>query len=223
MSRTAFRLITLMSVVGMAVAAAADTITEAGDAGDMPATAQTGGAGAITLITGTLGGFDDADMYAIYIFDVNAFSANTDHAGTAVFDTQLFLFTSTGLGVFANDDIANGGNAYNPRSTLTTNGTYKPAAPGLYYLAISGWDRDPHSAGGPIFTDDTNYTGVVGPTGAGGASPISGWDGNGNLNGGVGAYAIMLTGAQAVPEPGTALLMFATAAAFRLLLRARRF
>ncbi|TWT41730.1 hypothetical protein RAS1_28510 [Phycisphaerae bacterium RAS1] len=213
MSRNKCSNAALAALFGFACTASADTVTEVGDTGDLPGSAQvTTGVGALTLITGALSGFDDADMYAITIVDINAFSATTDDAGTAVFDTQLFLFDSSGLGVSANDDISH--SPYTPHSALNSAGTYKPAAPGVYFLAVSGWDRDPNSGGAAMFNDDTVYTGVVGPVGAGGASPISGWDGNGDMNGGVGAYSIVLAGAEfaSVPEPGT-LALFASAAA----------
>ena len=41
-----------------------------------------------------------------------------------------------------------------------------PSAPGVYYLAISTFNSDPLSAGGPIFPNNP-FTAVHGPTGPG--------------------------------------------------------
>lgn len=184
--------------------AAADAIFESVDAGDMPPAAFFGsGNGSLSRIDGTLTTGTDVDMFAIYITDPAGFSARTNGGGSGgVYDTQLFLFDADGYGVSANDDIANGNGPYNPRSRISAGSAFAPAAPGLYYLAISGWDRDPHSSAGAIFTDDATYAAVVGPTNVGGGLPISGWDSNGDLNGGIGAYTIHLTGATfATPIP----------------------
>lgn len=191
---------------------AGGTYYETGDAGDMPLfAAAVVGAGPLDLVRGSIDGSADADMFAIYISDPAGFSATTDDAATVAFDTQLFLFDIAGVGLAANDDILNSSSGYNPRSRLSAGSPLLPTVPGVYYLAISGWDRDPHSVAGAIFTDDTFYTGTVGPGGVGGAQPISGWDGDGAMNGALGAYAIRLTGATfvtaLVPEPGTLALL----------------
>jgi len=202
------RLLILATVAGLPILAApraaADVIFETIDAGDMPHSAFFGtGNGVLTAINGALADGVDVDMYAIYVTDPAGFSATTSGGGAGrVYDTQLFLFDAGGYGVSANDDITNGAGGYNPRSRLAAGSAYAPAATGLYYIAISGWDRDPHSAAGPIFTDDVTYVGTVGPTNVGGALPVSGWDSNGNLNGGIGNYTIQLTGASfATPIP----------------------
>ncbi len=87
--------------------------------------------------------------------------------GGSFVDSQLFLFNSAGVGVRANDD------AIGLRSRLPVGSVAGPA--GLYYLAISDYDNDPVSATGAIFPD-TPFTTVHGPTGPGGASPITAWD-----------------------------------------------
>jgi hypothetical protein len=138
-------------------------------------------------------------MYCINLTGSGTFSATT--VGLAGFDTQLFLFDSPGLGVYANDDDV----AF--QSTLPAGHALTPTTAGLCYLAISGFDLDPVSAGGQIFPN--TFTGVHGPTGLGGGSAISGWTGTGVF----GDYIIALTGAEfvpvAVPEPAT-LLLFGT-------------
>lgn len=199
--RNAATLAAILVLTG-AHAACAGLIAEVGDAGDLPSNAQTTvGSGLLDEIEGALNGFDDADMYAVFVADPLAFSATTDGHSGGVWDTQLFLFDAQGLGVSANDDIANGNGPYNPRSRLAAGAAFRPEQAGLYYLAVSGWDRDPHSSAGPIFVDDATFVGTVGPSNVGGGLPISGWDGDGNRNGGLGGYRIRLTGAQFVESP----------------------
>lgn len=174
--------------------ARADSITEGGDAGYLPATAQWDyGTGALSLVTGSIDSASDADMFAIYISDPAAFSAST--TGSTVFDTQLFLFDASGIGIAANDDILNGGGQYNPWSALPV-GSIPNLTAGLYYIAISSWDYDPVNESGNIFTDDDTYNAVVFNMGPGGGSPVETWEGTGALNGALGAYQINLTGAE---------------------------
>lgn len=186
-------------------------ISEVGNAGDLPSTAQfTYGSGVLDKITGRLSNKNDADMFAIYISDPMAFSATTDNAATKVYDTQMFLFDADGKGVMAIDDISH--SPYNPKSRFVAGHALGPVVSGIYFLAISGWDRDPHSPGGAIFVDDATPVGVVGPTGPGGSQAVTGWDGDGASNGRLGAYEINLTGASfvpssPVPEPASAGLL----------------
>lgn len=140
-------------------------------------------------------------MFQIFIDDPAGFSATTVGTPGTLVDTQLFLFNSTGFGVYANDDDPGGGTF---GSTLPAGDPHSPTTPGLYYLAISSFDLDPVSVGGLIFPNSPP-TGVFGPTGPGGGDPISGWVGFGFGNG---TYTISLTGARfasfaSVPEPGT--------------------
>ena len=181
----------------------AATWSEVGDAGSLPGTAQGTGAGPgpLTSISGTVAASGDADMYQIFISSPGTFSATTVGTPGTLNDTQLFLFDAGGLGIYANDDTS-------PtfRSTLPAGNANSPTTPGLYYLVISGFDVDPTSSGGEIFDD--SFTGVHGPTGPGGGSPISGYSGGS----GTGTYTINLTGADpsdvaAVPEPTTLALL----------------
>ncbi len=178
-------------------AAAATPWLEIGDAGSLPGTAQiTIGGGPLTIISGNIFSSSDEDMYLINISNPAAFSATTVGTGGTAFDTQLFLFDSTGLGVYTNDD------AVGLRSTLPAAHALGPALPGQYYLAISTFDNDPVSGAGLIFPN--TFPGVFGPTGPGGAAPITGWAGAGST----GTYNIHLTGANfGVPVPGTVLLV----------------
>jgi hypothetical protein len=168
---------------------------EATDAGDSLKTAQVPvGAGAHTSITGNLrdaSGLpdgNDADIYQVCLTGGGTFSATTN-PNTSVPDPQLSLFNSNGFGVYGNDDKV-GSN----QSTLPAGDALTPSAPGVYYLAISAFDNDAVSTGGEIFDDGLSDPGPSGPTGPGGGSPISGWDGNGNAIT-VSRYVIVLTGA----------------------------
>jgi len=173
--------------------------TEVGDAGELPGTAQVvSGGGPLTGINGTIYIYEDADMYQIYISDAPGFSAEVTVTN---FDTQLFLFDASGMGVYANDD---NGTILEP-SLLPAGHPLGPASVGIYYLAISAWDYDPSSSGGLIFpNDDLYWTEVVGPTGPGGGSPISFWSGGDEDS--TGDYYIALTGARYIPAPGAILL-----------------
>lgn len=169
---------------------------EVGDAGNLPVAAQvTTGVGSLDSITGGLFSSTDADMFAIYITGGGTFSAFANSGSLG--DPQLFLFDSSGMGVYANDDSV----GLNP--LLPAGNPLTPVTPGVYYLAISGFNQDPVSAGGLIFPSSP-FGGLFGPTGPGGGSAISGWTGTS----GTGTYVITLNGATAVPvpEPSTLLL-----------------
>jgi hypothetical protein len=158
------------------------TVTESGDAGSLPASAQTS-TGVPTLITGALQSPGDEDVYRICLSGGGSFSAST--VGSALFDPQLFLFDASGRGVYANDDFVG------LQSTLPAGHPLTPTAAGTYYLAITSFNNDPLSSGGPIFGFDFP---IQAPDGPGGGSPVSGWTDQGFDTG---AYRITLTGTQA--------------------------
>lgn len=174
------------------------------DAGPTTGTAQeTQGVGPLGGIDGELNGPGDLeDVYEITIpAGTTLFRAHTDVAGIAgflsTFDTQLFLFDVNGFGVLANNDQTGTGKL---GSEIVLTG---PPS-GTYYLAISGFGRDPVSAGGLIFQ-------IVGdeispPDGPGGALPLLDWAGDGEQ---FGTYFITLEGAEFadVPAPGAALML----------------
>jgi hypothetical protein len=176
----------IVAAAGLALAASscalAQSWAEVGDAGELPASAQlANGTGQLFSISGTIGGPSDTDMYLMEVCDFGAFSATT--VGGATFDTQLFLFNISGLGLASNDD-----SQATTQSTITSQ--FVPSN-GACYLAISAYDRDPVSAGGLIF-DPPAFTTEVNANGPGGGSPISGWL---NATTTIGAYTITLTGA----------------------------
>jgi hypothetical protein len=197
------------SVLALASAGVASAVNyaESGDAGQFPGTAQsTGSALSLTSITGSISG--DGDMFRIFIFDPLIFVAATgdlansnNPIGGLVQDPQLHLFDANGFGVMANDDDG----SVLQESRLVGNGSLSA---GYYYLLITGYDLDPVSAGGLIFPSggsETNNT-IQGPTGPGGAQPITGL--TGLSSGNEGPYQISLIGAsgdqsEVVPEPAT--------------------
>jgi len=152
---------------------------EVGDAGQTLATAQAvpGGTSVITgsLTTGT------ADLFS-FNWGGGAFYVNS--VGTS-WDSQLFLFNSTGAGVQGNDDgISFAGPAYLQLGAL---------AAGTYYLGISVFNLDPYSASGIIF-QSSPFAGLYGPNNS---DPLSSWAGS---SGSGGAYTINF---QRVTSDGT--------------------
>jgi hypothetical protein len=172
------------------------------DAGSLPDDAQVpAGSGTITSIQGRLSGTlndgpgDFEDMYLIRIDDPQGFQASTlnEFGGAADFNTQLYLFNYDGLGLLANDDGAapEGGNGASLLLSVANDGTGQTIpGPGLYYLAISGFNDDPLSGKGlPIF--NKMFPGETsGPDGPGGSMPITAWSGPGEI----GDYVIAVAG-----------------------------
>lgn len=160
------------------------------DAAETPGTAQIAyGTGSMTAIRGVVSG-TDADVYAIRIPDFSQFSATTVGGASNGADTQLFLFTSSGVGIACNDDTGSASQSTLPLGSAL----YSGYGPGTYLLAISRFNHDPVSASGLIFPD-TPTNGVYGPTGPGGGSPLLGWAGGSGTNS---TYAIFLTGVEFV-------------------------
>lgn len=199
--------------VAAGASAGPDWTETGGGAGSLPTTAETPTANPVRTISGELKGSflrggqspDFEDMYRIYICDPLNFSARTDGGdlngvSTATFNTQLWLFREDGRGLLGNDDSP----AMGPGTTETGSLLRAPSTdgvtpiipgPGFYYLAISGFNDRPVSAGGLMF-DIANPMEISGPDGPGGTLPITGWLGPGEI----GTYTIALTGV--CPTPG---------------------
>jgi len=136
------------AVFGLVGQAAATAYTEVGDAGQTLASAQTL-TGGTTVVYGGLN--SDADMFR-FGWGGGSFYVNT--VGTA-WDSQLFLFNSTGQGVQANDDgIAFAGPAYLQLASLVA---------GTYYLGISGYDFDPRTAADDLIFQSYPWANLYGP------------------------------------------------------------
>jgi len=186
-------LVSFMTIISFSQEAMAFTWIEVDDAGQLPGTAQIpAGDGPLEFIEGFLESPTDVDMYAIFITGDGSFSATTVGWTDGV-DTQLTLFDFSGMGIYSNDNDATNDSV---QSTLPNFHPLTPTNPGLFYLAISDWDYDPVSDQGFIFPSHYPFlhlrTDVEGPTGAGGVSPIAGWDGLSTSGGG--SYTIALTG-----------------------------
>jgi hypothetical protein len=157
--------------------------SEAGDAGDLPATAQIPtGNGPLTAIAGMLLAGGDADLFLIHISNPAVFAATTCGGGGV--DTQLWLFAADGDGITFDDDTADCGVA----SAITQD--HVPAA-GLYYLACSAYDWDALDAQGREIWLDAPYDQERPPDGPGGPGPVAGWGETAHEQG---AYVIDLSG-----------------------------
>jgi hypothetical protein len=170
----------LLTIGALTLSASAQIWYEQGDAGDLPETAQSTGSGTLSQIQGSLD-VNDVDMYAIYITDPAAFSAST--VGGATWDTQLFLFDANGVGVVAEDDTGGLQSTINNTAGCIT-------APGLYYLAITRFNKDPLGCneGGLWSFNDNNC-----PNGAEATSRVNSWT---SSTGTAGSYTIFLTGVE---------------------------
>ena len=184
--------------------------TEGNDAGESLATATSIGDDqrlALNSISGNLSG--DADLFKIFLTGGQTFSATTVSSKTAtiatdqllgipvevVIDPKIFLFDEQGNGIAANDDLFG-----SSQSTLPSgSSSFSPATSGIYFLGISGTGYDAVSAGGSIFPAEP-FTQVVGPTGSGGGSPLTGFAGDSSESSG--EYTISLTGAQTIATAG---------------------
>jgi hypothetical protein len=159
--------------------------TEQGDAGDLPETAQATGTDTNTPLSSISGALaaDDVDMFAIYIADPNAFRAETNTT-TTDFDSQLWLFDVNGNGIVHDDDSAG-----SLRSRITNANNCIPG-PGIYYIAISRYNRDPRDC-----DDNAIWTSVSNACAVAGRSRVASWTGSTSA----GTYQIVLQGAFTAP------------------------
>jgi len=183
---------------------------ERGDAGSGFATAQAVvGIGTPLSITGTLTtNFVGEDLEDVYLIRITSPTTFRFDVRTSSFDTMLYLFNVTEgqelFGLLANNDSAistgsfiNGPLASDGSGAMVLN-------PGIYALAISGFNRHPVSRTGDIYTF-ASTTETSGPDGPGGINPLQEWVGSGET----GEYNILLEGVGYVdvPAPGAAALL----------------
>jgi MYXO-CTERM domain-containing protein len=215
--------LTVAAALAITGVAQAQVWVEAGDAGDMPGTAQIpAGIGNLLSITGQLSNGADIDMYQIFIHDAAAFIAEVTAFAGGSTDSQLYLFNANGVGIafdddsglglfsrLSNDHTINVGGAPDNigQSNLILN-----AGVGVYYLAITKFDTDAlNLAGGTqaangIWHDGSPFAGPFQPDGPGaGNATLAGW-GLASTTGNP-IYTITLTGASFVPAPGALALL----------------
>jgi hypothetical protein len=197
-------------------------IIAANNAGALPASAEDLSLLFPTEITGTLDFPNGVSMFKIEL-SAPVFSAITVlPPAHGVPDTELFLFDSTGVGVYMNDEMTFSNTqsclpslAGNPCPSVR-NGV-GPASDGVYYLAITRSANLPVGAHGELFAPLLS-TDVAGPVLN---DPITGWDGAVNTSPNFDQinYDIILQGA--VPEPP--LWMVTAGAVLVFILLRRRF
>jgi hypothetical protein len=179
-----------------------------GDAGGLPASANItqGSGGPLTDIIGSLSdATGGADMYEISIVNPAAFSATvTGNGNNPIVNSAIYLFDSTGTGLFGNDNIS----AVNPLSSIPV-GTTSSLLAGLYYILIVPSGHLPAHGATDLFGDLTNTTTVAA---ASSGLKINGYNASGltpsPADSGKG-YDIVLTGASfaQTPEPATVALI----------------
>lgn len=173
-ARYAIVALVLLCAAILAPSARAQSWAEAGDAGNLIGTAQTTvGAGAITQITGSLPLSDDVDLYCVRL-------ASVPQAGTPIVQLaclglqspNVWLFDAAGNGVFTNETCSSGFKTLLAPSVSMT--------PGIYYVGVSYYNRNPISAGGNIWTPA--IPGQRTPDGPGASQSLSGWAGIVTMN-----------------------------------------
>jgi len=201
----------LLVILGLVASPAFAGTVIASGAGSLPGSAQDlTGAGVVTDIQGSLDLLDGmyVSMFAIDITDYQGFSAQTLNVGAfGLPDTELFLFNSSGYGVYMNDDIS-GSNTLSCLPSATGGnpcpfgqGGLGATSDGLYYLAIAVSADSPWDASSAYLVLSGSSTDLLGPDSTAGA--IDGWDGGAftspdyDLNN----YDIQLTGVGAAPAP----------------------
>ena len=197
-----------LAMMGMAGTANALIYAEIGDSGDLPATSQSVTNGT-TQITGSAGSLD-IDMYG---FSWVGGALTIDTFGST-YDTILYLFDSSGLGIAGNDDV--------PSCCFLSELSFGALAGGDFFVAIGSCCADPLDAvDGALLFPATEEEGQDGPTGPGGGNPIASWSSSGPP--GSDAYNINFSAAvSVVPEPSTLALFGIGLAGLGFMTRRRR-
>lgn len=223
MKRIIGSLFAVAASIALVNSASAITWIEVPDAGQSVATAQTPTPPNQTLgnIFGSLSSATDVDIFTIFISNPAVFSATTVLGTTALLDTQLFLFNSSGNPVYMNDDDAGGGTI---QSTLPAGNALGPQTAGIYYLAISLSDNEPVNFNNQLLFALGSTTSIRGPNAVANPKTLFNWDSSGVVPGSTfGAYQINLTGASTVPEPSIiALCAIGTIGILRIARRRRQ-
>ena len=170
----------------------AQTSGELSDAPDMLPGQTTTSPGALQLIHGGLADTLDVDIYCIRIVDRSVFTATV--LDSVMFDVQLFLFDSTGVGVVHNDDKPPGG-----RFESRITGALVPRV-GVYYLAVSDYDRDPLDPGGHLIWLSEPVYDERAPDGPGAPGPLAAW--TDTVEAVIGDYWLELEGCEACDTSG---------------------
>jgi len=204
---------TALLTISAGAALAGPDFIETADAGSVACDATPViGEGPLTGIRGNLDGKgaagDFEDMYLIRIVAPTAFLASTATSlgGFADFDTQLWLFSfdpgtvPLAFGLLANDEAPGEPPGVSTIRPVATDGSgAELVIPGLYFIAVSGFNDDPLSELGPIF-NQVERTEISGPDGPGGRFAHEAWTEPGH----VGEYRIVLVGAEYIECEGDA-------------------
>lgn len=181
-SRPPLALLFALALLLASPAAAVDWV-ENGDAGELPAGQQTTiGVGPLTSISGTIESTSDRDLFCIRVVDQGLFFANL--SCTLVTGPDLWLFSTTGLGIAHNDGCAGG--------FTTVSGAFKPGL-GSYLLGISADDATARNAGGQAIWAAGPVQGERAPDGPGAPGPITSWTPQ-SAGAGPRPYTIQLSG-----------------------------
>jgi len=208
------RIVTAVLLAALTLALPCFAATVSGDgAGNLPSTALdfTGLDNKFT-IQGSLPYDPNAGTFAEAVFKIDLsayqfFSAATvtvtgGHFGFGIPDTELFLFDSSGNGVYANDDVS----ASNTLSFLPNpSGGLGPALNGIYYLGISfSADMPIDAVANELFSPSSSTDVVAANLGVG---SIAGWDHNVFASPDTDLIYYQIDVTTGVPEPSTLVLL----------------
>ena len=177
-------------LTSLATSAFAVSWTESGDAGNTPSTAQTPiGSGALHTIFGNLNPANDTDVFRIFVPDPSIFSITMDGTSlSADNDTELYVMNEFGTLLFNDDD---GGAGYLSQMNA---GALAGQAGGIYLIAYNLFSSIPAN---------TELNPVIGWT----VDPNPAQTGMVQLNLTGAEFVPSTQLAQAVPEPGSLLLL----------------
>ena len=186
--------------LGVSSISHAVTFTEPADAGQTLATATTV-PGGTTAIDGSFATPSDADLFKITLTTATSYTFSTinTRTDTSGVDTELSLFTSTGVALLENDDAS---------GTTTDASLTTTLAAGTYYLGVASSGNEPVNSNNQLLFVGLNQSGdttaVRGPTSGVNPATLAGFNSNESDTTTFGNYEIGITPATgAVPEPST--------------------